>query len=741
MKISKIIRNLIVYLFVTLVIFLTASAINFYALGMSSTYTQIYTDMTQNPIKVEAIAASFLGDVQTYAQTGDKTYLDSATKTLNEDYAAIKQSFIEYPYKSELDEQFVIDMEAVLNELGVLFQSDLDIVNSLNGVPSETAYVSLTNNEHRTKVKELQATVRELGAIAAETTSVNAHEMQDIMMYALLILVGGVLSVIILVVSVLIKIRNRVSKLSAVVENVVSFSEGDFDSINHVEFNAKDEAFEISNAVDEAIDNIKNLSESIVYLANEHRNGNNHYNIDSNEFNGVFGNLTNQVNELAMEYVYMVDDIVGCVDGISNGDFNSKLKLDIYVGEKAGIRDIVNKTIGNFRTLDSEITGVIDKVKVGDIIGVKVNEEQFNGDWKSLVNGIGVVIDSFRTPLLAANNVFKSLSEGDLSARLEGDYVGQFKAFQDYVEKGNATIESYVHEVEFILNQLANNKYNVSIEREYIGDFTVMRTSLLAIIDQLNNVLGEISDSTHIITRSAKASAETSVNLAEASTRQNQAITQLLREMDSVINKTKENATSANNARDLSHKTLDNAKTGNDEMTDMLVAINEISEASKSIENIIGIIEDIAFQTNLLALNAAVEAARAGEHGKGFAVVAEEVRSLAGRSQSAALETKELINKSIDKVNEGTEKADSTSSALNEILRDISEVSTIIEDIANSSNEQTDDIDNFGKSINSISDIANQNTSTSEESAAIAQEISAQTETLRNIVAEFELKY
>ncbi len=268
-----------------------------------------------------------------------------------------------------------------------------------------------------------------------------------------------------------------------------------------------------------------------------------------------------------------------------------------------------------------------------------------------------------------------------------------------------------------------------------------MKTSLLAIIDQLNSVLGEISDSARVITNSAAASVETSVNLAEASTRQNQAITTLLQEIDVVIKDTKENASSASGAKNLATKTLSNAENGNKEMQQMLVAINEIETSSRSIENIIGIIEDIAFQTNLLALNAAVEAARAGEHGKGFAVVAEEVRSLAGRSQTAALETKDLISKSIEKVNEGTEKADSTSTALNEILKDITEVAEIIDNIAQSSGQQAENISNFGHTINFISDAANQNTSTSEESAAIAQEISAQTETLKSIVSEFDLKY
>ncbi len=740
MKISKLIRNLLVYLFIVTAIFISVSILNFYTAALSAGYVQIYTDTTSFPIQVETLTTTFIGDAQAYAKTGDKTYLESATQALT-DLTALEESFYQYPYKSYLDEQFITDMEGMLHELDALLQADMEAISKIDGTHSDEVYLNLTSDKHKSEAKRIQKTVKELGSTAAKVNSAKANKMQQISTIALLILVVGVLSVMILVTTVLLKIRKRVGKLAPVVENVGYLANGEFDKIINIEFKAKDEAYEISQAVEEAIENIRNLSESLVTLANEHRDGNNHYEIDSNEFNGEYANLTTKVNDFGREYVNMMLDVMTCVDGISNGEFNAKLNLDVYVGEKAGIRDIVNRTISNLRKLEGEITFVIDRVKEGNITDVKVRAEQFDGEWKSIVNGIGVVVDSFRTPLLSASEIFKSLSEGDLSARLEGEYVGEFKNFQNYVEQGNSTIQSYIQEVDFVLNQLANNKYNVSIEREYIGDFTVMRTSLLSIIDQLNNVLGEISESSNVITSSAQASAETSVNLAEASTRQNQAITQLLQEMESVISKTKENANSADNARSLSNKTLDNAKNGNHEMEDMLVTINEISVASKSIENIISIIEDIAFQTNLLALNAAVEAARAGEHGKGFAVVAEEVRSLAGRSQTAAQETKELINKSIEKVSEGTHKADSTSNALNEILRDISEVSTIIENIANLSKEQMEQIENFGKSINAISDVASQNTSTSEESAAIAQEISAQTETLKNIVAEFDLKY
>ncbi len=741
MKISKIIGNLTNCLYGIMVMFFVVSVLNFYTTGMSAGYVKIYEDTTRFPMKVEALSESFLNDAQIYAKTGDKAYLESATKTLTVDLVELKESFVQYPYKSYLDEQYISDMEAMLSELEVFLKADFEIINKINGVPSDDAYISLTSSGHRAEAKEIQSKVRHLADTAAEVNSSRAHAMQKNSMYSLMLLAIGGFVGILLVIAMLLKIKKRVAKLAPVVENVTLLAEGDFENIKQIDFKVKDETYEINYAVESAIENIKKLSEGLVTLTNEHRDGNNEYQIDSQEFNGEYAHLTNQVNNFAKEYVDMMYDILGCMAGISKGDFDVSLKLDVYKGDKAVISDIVSNTVGNLKKMEKEINFVINRVKQGEISDLEVWYAQFEGNWQTIVHSISIVVDSFRTPLLAASGIFKSLSEGDLSARLEGEYTGEFKDFQKYIEQGNSTIQSYIQEVDFILNQLANNKYNVDIEREYIGDFTVMKTSLLAIIEQLNNVLGEISESTQVITRSAQASAETSVNLAEASTHQNQAITQLLQEMDGVIQKTKENATSADSARSLSNKTLNNAKNGNVEMSEMLVTINEISVASKSIENIISIIEDIAFQTNLLALNAAVEAARAGEHGKGFAVVAEEVRSLAGRSQTAALETKELINKSIEKVNDGTHKADSTSNALNEILRDISEVSTIIENIANSSNEQTVQIENFGKSINAISDVASRNTSTSEESAAIAQEISAQTETLKNIVAEFDLKH
>ncbi len=554
-----------------------------------------------------------------------------------------------------------------------------------------------------------------------------------------------VVAVLVVGLSVAMYISNKISKsMEKLQENVDHLHNGAFDLIVNSE--AKDE---IGNITRSLVD-VSEIVESVVIDVQEadkaYENGTVSPNMNAGQYNGGYNTLANAVNHIFQTNSEKIGYVIEVVNAIAKGDFSMQKKM--FPGEQAVITESLFACIDNILALNKEIRNVIDNVAIGNLIsttaqypGITVKSDHLSGEWKNIVLGVETVVLDMTKPLFESFQVFEKMSKGDLSARMEGEYVGQLKELKDSGAATNAGIQSYISEIEFVLSQLAQNKYNVTIEREYVGDFTVIKSSLLDIIEKLNSVMGEISESSEVIANSASASAETSVSLAEASTRQNQAITTLLQEIDNVISVTKANAQSATEARNLSHKTLENAENGNKEMNVMLTTINEISDASRSIENIIGIIEDIAFQTNLLALNAAVEAARAGEHGKGFAVVAEEVRSLAGRSQTAALETKELINKSIQKVNEGTEKASTTSSALDAILRDITQVSGIIENIATASTSQATQITSFGDRVNDISDVANQNTSTSEESAAIAQEISAQSESLRSIVASFELKY
>ncbi len=571
------------------------------------------------------------------------------------------------------------------------------------------------------------------GFYVASTVRVD-EVTQDLTILIEMIIIAFVLTTILILLALFVVVNKIMKPLKKLSENAHQVALGNFD----VDFSvvSNDEIGALTENIAEMVTTIASIIHDIDEVSKAVARGDGSITMQPDNYDGEFSTMAENITKLTNVYIGILYQILNYADGIAKGEF--KMEIEDLPGELGQVSDkfIVLQT--QLGLVQREISKFIDAGVHGNL-SYTFDATEFSGGWQEILSQLNDLFASIAKPIKEVSSFIEEISHsGNYQVKMDTRLEGDFEIIRTSLNKMLSELFENIEEVSFVLNQLADNNYNVSIERQYIGDFQIMKTSLLNIIGQLNKVMSEISGSAHVITNSASASAETSVSLAEASTRQNKAITALLRDIETVIAETDQNAENADNANKLAIKTLQNAKNGNVEMEQMLHTIEEISIASRSIENIISIIEDIAFQTNLLALNAAVEAARAGEHGKGFAVVAEEVRSLAGRSQEAALETKTLIERSIQRVQEGTNKADSTSKALTAILKDISQVTDIIDSISNGSTKQAKHIADFGHMVNDISDVVNQNTSTSEESAAIAQEISAQSENLKNLISSFE---
>jgi methyl-accepting chemotaxis protein len=214
-------------------------------------------------------------------------------------------------------------------------------------------------------------------------------------------------------------------------------------------------------------------------------------------------------------------------------------------------------------------------------------------------------------------------------------------------------------------------------------------------------------------------------------------ITDTVSNMAEHIKHNAENSTLANDFTDEAHRF---AKDGNQQMQDLIEAMEDINVSGLNISKIIKVIDEIAFQTNLLALNAAVEAARAGKYGKGFAVVAEEVRNLAARSAKAARETAELIESSVGKARNGVQIADNTAQALQKIVQSVGRITELIKEIAIDSNDQAERIFQIKQEINQIDQITQSNMANAEETAATAEQLASQTTYLEELLDNFKVE-
>ncbi len=264
-----------------------------------------------------------------------------------------------------------------------------------------------------------------------------------------------------------------------------------------------------------------------------------------------------------------------------------------------------------------------------------------------------------------------------------------------------------------------------------LGIFMASRLALT-----LGNVTQSISDSGTQVSSASQQLSTASQSLSSGATEAASSLEETVSSLEELSSMVKLNADNAKEASSLSLASRKSAEDGENEIRNLIGAMTDISKSSKKIEEIINVIDDIAFQTNLLALNAAVEAARAGEQGKGFAVVAEAVRNLAQRSASAAKDITVLIKDSVQQISNGSRIADQSGEVLKNIVTSVKKVSDLNNEIASASAEQSNGISQISKAMNELDQATQRNAASAEETAASSEEMSAQAVELQGLVSQ-----
>ena len=345
------------------------------------------------------------------------------------------------------------------------------------------------------------------------------------------------------------------------------------------------------------------------------------------------------------------------------------------------------------------------------------------------------------TPIGEIGKATEKLSNGELEIAIEYKSNDEFGELIQNFTSSCAMIREIIRDVDQWLAEMANCNFNYQSKKEaqYIGEFYNVLSGIKQMNQRMNEALHQIDDASEQVAMGAIQLADGAQSLAEGATEQAGAVEELTANVEEVAGIAQESAKVAYGAYEGVLASQKDAAQSQQNLQDLTEAMERINTTSIEIQNIIGAIEDIASQTNLLSLNASIEAARAGEAGKGFAVVADQIGKLATDSAQSAVNTKQLIEKSLVEIQTGNEITEKTVESLNAILETMKNFGEAAKGASEASNQQANMLKQVQMGIEQISEVVQTNSAAAQENSATSEELSAQSETLKEVVQRFAL--
>ena len=335
-----------------------------------------------------------------------------------------------------------------------------------------------------------------------------------------------------------------------------------------------------------------------------------------------------------------------------------------------------------------------------------------------------IITNSITEPVKQIDAAVASLRKGELSnvEMLTYESEDEFGDTIRNLKEAMGILADYVSEISVEVKAIAQGDLtrNGDDITDFLGDFSELKTSLLYILKRFNSTLTEISNLAEQVSSNSSEVENASKSLADGATEQAGVIEELNATIDTVVDMAEDTAKETQNASARVKASANKANEEKEKMNELLTEMEHITEISKEIGNIITDIEDIASQTNLLSLNASIEAARAGEAGKGFAVVADQIGKLAADSAKSAVNTRELIDKTLVEIEKGNTITRTTAESFNQIIEDMKSFAELAENTMEKANSQAESLEQIGQGIEQLSGVVQGNAASSEENTAIS---------------------
>ena len=508
-----------------------------------------------------------------------------------------------------------------------------------------------------------------------------------------LMLAGTLFAVLLAAVAGTFFIRSVVPALMKIVAAAKGIAKGDFDQ--ELDTQRGDEVGELARAFAEVGDALKTVSQGVTGLVHATRAGDLSRRTDTTLAKGAFLGLVSEINEMMDGFdtsAQVVRIAADSLDSISNGEV-PPLVDGAYEGDFRRVRDGLNRVIRTMERLSAQAGKLAAGAKAGQL-DVRADDSGLGGTWQEVLAAMNQVLDDIMAANHAAFGVLGRAADGDLTARMEGTWIGAYGDIRDNVNR---------------------------------------------MVEMMDRGFGQVAVSADQVASAAEQISAGSQSLAQGTSEQAATLEEVAASLQELTSQAGGSAANAREAKALSDAARNGTDTGVESMRRLSDAMEKLKASSDETAKIVKTIDEIAFQTNLLALNAAVEAARAGDAGKGFAVVAEEVRNLAMRSAEAAKNTAHLIEESVARAQGGVTLNVEVMANLEEIQRQVVKVSAVMDDITAGADEQRQGVEQINTAIEQMNEVTQQTAANAEESSSASEELTAQSEELRSMVAAYEI--